>query len=71
MIHSLADDRAYVVISKRIEYTFPFAPALDQLVALEDRQLVGDGRLRHLQRLSQIADTHLGLQKHKQDPDPG
>ena len=54
MLHALRDDRADVVVGERIKHAFPLAPALDELAALEDPQLVGDGRLRHPQRLGPL-----------------
>jgi hypothetical protein len=32
---------------------------------------VGNGALRHVQKLRDVADAHLMLEEHIQDPDPG
>ena len=67
VFHALRNDRADMVVGERIKHALPLAPAFDELAALEDAQLVGHGRLRHAQRLGQIADADLRLDEVKSE----
>ena len=50
MLQTLRDDRADMIIGQRVEDGLAFAAGFDQLALFEDAQLVGDRRLRHVQR---------------------
>lgn len=51
MLHALADNGTHVVVGQGVKYGFSLPAALDQFVAFENAQLVGDGALGHIQRL--------------------
>ena len=51
-------------------YLRKHGPALDKLRLLENPKLMRNRRLRHIKQLCNVADTHLRLKQHKQNPDP-
>ncbi len=46
-----------VLVVERIVYVFAFAAALHQVVVLQEFELVGDGRLRHADRVCDVVDA--------------
>ena len=70
MLHALADNGAHMVVGKGVEYGFSLPAALYQLVPLQDIELVGDGRLGHVQRRRQVADADLRLKQDEKNSNP-
>ena len=62
MIPSLIDDGADMVVRKGIENGFPFSAAFYQFVLLQDAELMGNGRLGHVQHLCKITYSDLCLE---------
>ena len=62
MIPSLVDNGADMVVCKGIENGFPFSAAFYQFVLLQDAELMGNGRLGHVQYLCKITYSDLCLE---------
>ena len=66
---SLVDNCPHMIVRQRIENGLSLPSALHQLALFQDAELMGYGRLGHVQSLRQIADADLRLKEHKEDPD--
>jgi len=65
--HEPAAALHYTVVVGSVEHLLSLFAAGHQVVLLEDSQVVGDARLRHVKGGHDVADTELILQEHLQD----
>ena len=70
MFCTLAQQRAHMVVSKRIVHRFSFPAAPYQVCILEYSQLMADGGLCHPEQGSNITDTDFLFEQDIQDADP-
>ena len=63
MIHAHGDDGLYMFIRQGIEHHFSVPSCLDQLGRPQDLQLMGDGRLIHLQVIADLSDILFSLKQ--------
>ena len=70
MLKALVDNPVNMVVCQRIEHRLSVPATLDKLRLLENPKLMRNRRLRHIKQLCNVADTHLRLKQHKQNPDP-
>ena len=71
MLHTQAEDHAYMFIIQSIEDCFSFSSELYQLGILQDTELMTDRRLAEIQDRCHIADTQFRVKQRIQDLDPG
>lgn len=71
VLKPLVDNGAHMSVCQRIKNRLPFSPAFYQFALFQDTKLMRYRRLRHIERLRQVADAHLRLKQNKQYPDSG
>jgi hypothetical protein len=67
MLHTHAENRANVIIGKRIKHRLPLTAKNDQLCRAQNAQLMGNGRHRHAKQTCDVTHAKLAAKQRVQD----
>ena len=71
MLHALAQDGADVAVGQGVKDLLALPAVAHQLGLLQGPELVGDGRLAHVQKLGDVTHAHLRRKEDIEDLDAG